>query len=80
VEVFDGFGNLYNYMLAEVLAEISQSHDLRKQFSSSAQFENDVAKLLAFDEVDQLHYVGMVDVAHYLDLVKNLGALKQLDG
>lgn len=76
MEVFNGIGNLYNHMLAEVLAKISQSHDLREQFPSRAQFENDVAKLAAFDEVDQLNYVGMVDVAHYLDLVENLGALK----
>jgi hypothetical protein len=65
-------------MLAEVLAKITQSHDLREQFPSSAQFENDVAKLVAFEEVDQLNYVGMVDVAHYLDLVENIGALRKM--
>jgi hypothetical protein len=75
MQVFNSFGNLYNHMLAKVLAKICQSHNLMEQFPTRAQFKNDIAELVTLEEVDQLDDVGMVDVAHYLDLVENIGAL-----
>jgi hypothetical protein len=46
-----------------------------EQFPTRAQFKNDIAELVTLEEVDQLDDVGMVDVAHYLDLVEYIGAL-----
>lgn len=75
MKVFNGFGDLFNDVSAEVLTEIGQSHDLVEELASGAKLQDDVVILSGFGEVDQLDDIGVVEVAHNLDFLKDIRTL-----
>jgi len=49
-----------------------------EQFAARAQLEDDEVVLLRFAELNELHNVGMVKVAHDLNFFENVGSLEVL--
>jgi hypothetical protein len=75
MQVFNGFGYLLNDVSAQILAEVGQSHDLVEELASGAELQNDVVVLSGFREIDQLDNIGVVEVAHNLNLLEDICAL-----
>ena len=75
MKVFNGVGDLSNDVTAQIFAEIGQSHDLMEKLAPRAEFQNDVVVLARFGEIDQLDDIGVIQVAHNLDLLEDVCAL-----
>jgi hypothetical protein len=59
----------------KILGEVGQADDLVEQLATRTQLENDVVVLLGFGEVDEFDNVGVIELAHNLDLLKDVGSL-----
>lgn len=75
VKVLNRIGHLANDMSAEIFAEVRQPHDLMEQFTTRAKFKNNVIVLLRLREVNQFDNIRMFEIAHNLDLFKNVRTL-----
>lgn len=76
MKIFDGLCDLGDHMSTEILAEVCQSDDLVEELASGAKFENDIVVLPGLGEVDQFGDVGVIQVAHNLDFLKNICSLR----
>lgn len=75
VQVLERSGDSHDDMARKLLAEVGQSYDLVEQLATGSQLQNDVVVLLGLGEFDELDDVGMIELAHDLDLFENIGAL-----
>lgn len=76
VQVLERLGDLHDHMPRQLLAKIGEPHDLVEELAAGGQLEDNVVVLFGLGEVDELDDVGMVDLAHYLHLLKDIGALQ----
>ena len=77
VEVLQCLSNLKNHVAAQVFAEVRQSYNLMKEFSSGTEFQDDVVVLARFGEADKLDDVWMIELSHNLYFLQDIGSLVQ---
>jgi hypothetical protein len=72
VEIFKSLGHLNNDVSGKLLAKICQADNLVKKFTTWGKFQNDVIILPRFGEFDELNNIGVVELAHNLDLLQDI--------
>jgi hypothetical protein len=72
VEIFESLGHLNNDVSGKLLAEICQADNLVEKFTTGGKLQNDVIILPRFGEFDELDNVGVVKLAHNLDLLQDI--------
>lgn len=76
MKVFQGLRNLYYHVTAQILAEVCQPHNLMEQLPSGAKFQDNVIILSRLGKVNQLDNVWVINLAHNLDFLENIGSLR----
>lgn len=77
VKVFQSLCHLQDDVSTQVLAEVRQADNLMEEFATRAQFKDDEVVLTRLGKRDELHNVGMIELAHNLNLFQNVGTLDE---
>jgi hypothetical protein len=75
VQVLQCLGDLDDGVSRKILGKVGQADDLVEQLATGTQLEDDVVVLLGFGEVDEFDNVGVVELAHDLDFLEDIGSL-----
>lgn len=75
MQVLQRLCNLCDDVPRQFLTEVCETDDLVKQFAAGRQFEDYVVVLARLGEVDEFDDVGVVDLAHDLNLLEDVRPL-----
>lgn len=75
MQILQRLGHLRYDVTREVFAEVGEPHDLVEQFATWCKLQYDVVVLFRFGEVDELDDVGVIKLAHDLNLLENVRSL-----
>lgn len=76
MQIFQCFGNLDDDVPRKILTEVCEANNLMEQFATRAQLEDDVIVLSGLGEVDEFYDVGVIQLAHDLHLLEDVGSLR----
>lgn len=75
VQVLERSGDADDDMARQLFAEVGQSYDLVEQLATGGQLQDDVVVLLGLGKFDELDDVGVIELAHDLNLFEDVGTL-----
>ena len=68
-------GDLEDNVSTKVLTEVCQANDLVEKLTARAKLQDDVIILTGLGEVNQLDDIGMIQLSHNLNLLKDVCSL-----
>lgn len=79
MQVFQCNSNLCDDVARKVFTKVREANNLVEKLATRAELKNDIVVLSGFGEVDKLHDVGMIELAHDLDFLENICSLFEHD-